>query len=274
MIMRLSRCIEPRRLNRRRAGFTLVEMLVVIAIIAILASLLLPSLVRAAAYARTTECATRGKQWQQAFHEYATDNGGWIPRESNEPDGVTINTWGQVRGAARAGDTSAEVWYNALPPYANQRPASTYAALSERNRFYEKRNLIHCASARFPDQFNPNHALFSMAMSSQLIKYPYTPTIKLSMIEQQDTSKVVLFLDNRLPQEKKVHDAQTDEQLGQPSSYAPRFSPRHRKGGNLVFADGHVRWFPGHKVVETDEKSPLLGREIVPPREIVWDVSP
>jgi prepilin-type processing-associated H-X9-DG protein len=72
--------------------------------------------------------------------------------------------------------------------------------------------------------------------------------------------------------EAKVHYRQADENLGQPGAYADRFGARHGRGGNLTFADGHVQWYPGHKVVETDDRSPLRGGMIVPPQEIVWEL--
>ena len=57
------------------SGFTLVEMLVVIAVIAILAALLLPVLSRAKMRATTASCLNNQKQLAMAWHMYADDNG-------------------------------------------------------------------------------------------------------------------------------------------------------------------------------------------------------
>ncbi len=54
-------------------GFTLIELLVVVAIIALLISILLPSLSKARAQARTTLCASRIAQLAKAFLIYSDD---------------------------------------------------------------------------------------------------------------------------------------------------------------------------------------------------------
>ncbi len=62
--------------TRRRSGtrgFTLIELLVVVAIIALLISILLPSLARAREQARTSECLSRIKQYINSFLMYAED---------------------------------------------------------------------------------------------------------------------------------------------------------------------------------------------------------
>ena len=60
--------------------FTLVELLVVIAVIAILASLLLPALNRAREVAKTIKCAGNEKQLLIAGISYADSNNGyWVP---------------------------------------------------------------------------------------------------------------------------------------------------------------------------------------------------
>lgn len=64
-------------LRSRRAAFTLIELLVVVAIIALLISILLPSLNQARRQARTIVCLNNLRTQGQACHFYAEDNKGW-----------------------------------------------------------------------------------------------------------------------------------------------------------------------------------------------------
>lgn len=64
---------------RKRAGFTLVELLVVIGIIALLVSILLPSLNRARESAQRAACLSNLRSAMQMIHLYATDNKDQIP---------------------------------------------------------------------------------------------------------------------------------------------------------------------------------------------------
>lgn len=65
--------------TRQRSGFTLVELLVVIGIIALLISILLPALRRAKEAAMRTVCLSNHRTWLQATHLYATDNRQYLP---------------------------------------------------------------------------------------------------------------------------------------------------------------------------------------------------
>ncbi len=64
---------------RRRSCFTLIELLVVIAIIAILASMLLPSLNKAREKARAVTCVNNAKQLNTSMNFYVDDSDGYIP---------------------------------------------------------------------------------------------------------------------------------------------------------------------------------------------------
>jgi prepilin-type N-terminal cleavage/methylation domain-containing protein len=67
------------RADPRNAGFTLVELLVVIGIIAVLIAILLPALNRARQAANTLDCEARLRQMGQALHIYVTSNKGSLP---------------------------------------------------------------------------------------------------------------------------------------------------------------------------------------------------
>jgi len=66
-------------MNKKSSGFTLMELLVVIAIIGILASLLLPALVRAKAQARNSVCTNNLRQLGIATRLYSLDNESRVP---------------------------------------------------------------------------------------------------------------------------------------------------------------------------------------------------
>jgi len=68
--------------SRRAAGFTLVELLVVIGIIAILVSILLPSLAKARNQANAIKCAANLRQLYMACSMFAAEHKDHLPRPS------------------------------------------------------------------------------------------------------------------------------------------------------------------------------------------------
>ena len=70
----------------RSAMFTLIELLIVVAIIAILAALLLPALNKARDRARTINCLNNQKELARVMHFYANDYKNYsVTRQNNKP---------------------------------------------------------------------------------------------------------------------------------------------------------------------------------------------
>ena len=82
--------VNSGQFNRRADGFSLVEMLLVIAITGTLAALLLPALERTKARAKRIECLRDLREIGVACHGFANDHGGKLPTQASTNDGGSL----------------------------------------------------------------------------------------------------------------------------------------------------------------------------------------
>src|SRR6188474_2278633 len=90
-------------------GFTLLELLVTVSIIALLAALLLPAVIQSRAATRRTACLSNLRQWALAVRMYSDAHHGRLPYR-----GQGIQPTSQL--------ASPDDWFNALPVYVESAP--------------------------------------------------------------------------------------------------------------------------------------------------------
>ncbi|MGB8168908.1 MAG: prepilin-type N-terminal cleavage/methylation domain-containing protein [Chthoniobacteraceae bacterium] len=190
----------------RRAAFTLVELLVVIAVIGLLASLLLAGAHRVREQADVARCLHNLRQWSVALTAYATDHDGETPRRGQGVRPVT-----KIQ--------KPEDWFNALPPYAGL-PA--YRDLPQRIRPGDG-TIFACPRAQDPGAF----AFLPYAMNREL-----SPTDRQSphrLAEIPEPAKVVFMADAPGPYSSTIASDGPDSVVA-----------RHGGRANVVFLDGHA----------------------------------
>ena len=96
--------------SRRRRSFTLIELLIVIAIIAILASMLLPALNQARERAKSISCVGKLRQIGQAANLYVGDYAGVLPPAQITGAG-TVGIIGNITNLSWV----AGIWPSAIP---------------------------------------------------------------------------------------------------------------------------------------------------------------
>jgi prepilin-type N-terminal cleavage/methylation domain-containing protein/prepilin-type processing-associated H-X9-DG protein len=267
---------RPQSDRRCLYGFTLVELLVVISIIALLLSILLPSLKLAKDRAKEVVCASQLKQWGVAFGCYANDHRGLWPH----CDGLD-------RGPDPIGDPHISEedladwhgWVDVLPPMIDRKP------FREHPRFErpDEKTFFQCPFVK-PDpgsgvySYRPERdGYYSYAMNSclelDLNAWPppdgrgYPMPSFLSTTKIRTPQEVFVLFDQLLDPTKGFDARILYRSAGQHcGSYPKAFAARHRHGqtglgGNILLADGHTEW---HKSVWGDDWD--VDQE-VPPRD-------
>lgn len=109
----------------KKKGFTLVELLVVVFVIALLLAVVVPSLFKAQGRVRTVTCQSNLKQWGIYLVIYSNDNDGYLPSDSRDWISLLLpySEVSQIAGPAQNPDGSSKKSISCCPTAS--RPGAT-----------------------------------------------------------------------------------------------------------------------------------------------------
>ena len=216
----------------KRKNFTLLELLIVIAIIAILAGILLPALQSARNKAQSLQCLNNQKQNGMVFTYYANDYNGYIPARSTGADRWPQLLSGKCITALPCGDylKLGKNFNRVLCPSTTQRLDSTLNIASAVN--YYKGYGIH-----MPQFARNNYENSSIFASSPNIHFISTNQIR-------QASRFHLLLDSA-----KIRTFTTENlNYNCPDIWINQISAGGVEGGVYLRHNGtaNVYWLDGH----------------------------
>jgi prepilin-type N-terminal cleavage/methylation domain-containing protein/prepilin-type processing-associated H-X9-DG protein len=150
---------------RSRDGFTLVELLVVIGIIALLISMLLPALNKVHAQAQLVQCSSNLKQLATAAIMFSNEHRGRLPT-------VSSDQWAKIADPYRAyfiyhdsGGTGqyCDDWASSLLSYMGTLAPNVQTFMDDPNG---KSKVFKCPSDRWQDDNQPGYQLFNNVVNN------------------------------------------------------------------------------------------------------------
>jgi prepilin-type N-terminal cleavage/methylation domain-containing protein len=244
---------------QRKQGFTLVELLVVMAIIALLLSLLLPALAKARATARQIKDSTQIQQVHKAWLVWATDFDGTFPtpgliRRIPLP-GQTIPTPGRgeedVAANSHANMHSAVIMSNYISTQAMVSPSESSGRVVVASNF--NFNLFNVAQGVYWDE--------SFSCNLQTICNTSYATMLISGVRKQQQWKNSLDSKFAIVGNRGVRDGSLAENLYNESVTLQIHGPRRRWVGNICYNDNHMKLEESFTPEGLDIRS---GGEVIP----------
>lgn len=200
-------------------AFTLVELLVVLAVLMVLSALLLPAVNRSRSKARAIYCVNNLKQWGVAYHLYANDWKDFLPTE------------GSASSPAAPG-----AWYNTLPPYLGK---PSYKDIPGQGSSIQQFAPLHIWVC-------PEKIFQSPTSSSGQNAYFYAMNERINKLGSTNLGHVTRFWIRYPAETVFLFDVKAHSPSGEPTASFSRYPYRdlHGKGCHFLFADGRVAWFP------------------------------
>ena len=226
----------PETRRHSRFFFTLIELLIVIAIIAILASMLLPVLNKARERGKSIKCVSNLKQINYIILNYTDSNNDFFSRPLDK-------TW-DGRGVFQYMLCDADVVLN-----------SAYCSVSDLKLFQCPSDTLKRTEPCPPTSYElngnllgplPNEWYFQAGMAGRMPKMSMVGAAKCS------PSRFNLATEFWNP----AHYYKTGQQFGQSGAFRPQWYDNtttgyelHGNGGNMLFGDGHVGFMSNGEVI-------------------------
>ena len=198
----------------RKDAFTLVELMVVIAVIAVLAGVLLPVLMKMTLMSKNTQCLSNLRQIGAAMLNHAGDHDGQMPTSGGT---ILYHTTDPTTGLPG--------WTEQLEPYLGP-----------------NRQIFVCPSSGPIIPSNAQYSYFQGSHAAYVATGGYAP-LRLSLVAAPsmyilggDIASDAVFPD------RGALDADKTDSTKNPA-FAPMTKIFHGKRVNLLFADGHVGTF-------------------------------
>ncbi len=211
-----------------RYGFTLIELLVVIAIIALLVSILLPSLAKARLVARRTVCQTNLSSLGKVIHIYAAEEDGYAPPHNPDSRPRFYNRFAHTNDTIKIADAHRGAMNLGILYYSGymSKPGWMYCPDQQYDQYridnpdydgwWADKTNIPNSSVRCSYFYDPNPDMDKPYVhQSRTPKYPKTELMPANWILAMD------YLG-------KVTNRFAHQQLG--------------RGWNFLKADGSARW--------------------------------
>jgi prepilin-type N-terminal cleavage/methylation domain-containing protein/prepilin-type processing-associated H-X9-DG protein len=239
---------------RSQAGFTMTELMVVIAIMAILSAILLPALNKGRSRSQAISCLNNLRQLQIGWQMYADDHEA-LPannyvNNSKLGSGFTVTTGSSwCPGDARIDTTTENIERGQLFPY--NKSAAIYHCPTDSSKVEGLPGTVPALRTR-------SYSM-SASIGGEVAGFP--TFIRYSEIVDPGPSSLFVFIDANENGITDAHFALHPLASGW-KSWIDMPTDRHDQAGNLSFADGHIERWKWGAAKDFEYNKEAVGRDL------------